>query len=81
MKLSDDVLARIVQIFQEAMLTGTDCSDLMRQIQVEVDPVDSTQLAFTPAYVELVKRQHDQLLQRAEELKNERDNQKLIKGN
>ena len=35
-KLSDNVLARIVQIVQEGLLLGVDVVDLMRQIEVEV---------------------------------------------
>ena len=35
--VGDDVWNRVVQIVQEAMLTATDCTDLLRQIRVSSD--------------------------------------------
>lgn len=37
LKFADSIWHRVVQIVQEAMLTGVDCSDLLRQIRVEHD--------------------------------------------
>jgi hypothetical protein len=62
--LDDSVLHRIVQIVQEAFLTGVDCADIMRQIELE--PKGSS-LVLTDGYKELVKRQHEEMLKFAEE--------------
>lgn len=68
-KLDDSVLARIVQIVQEGIILGNDVTDLMRQIRLEAS-TDST-LVLTQEYKDLVAKMHDQLLARAEELKNQ----------
>lgn len=58
--LSDEVWSRVVQIVQEAMLTGTDCVDLLRQIRVKQG--DDGQLCLTDGYKQLVREFHKQLL-------------------
>lgn len=68
-KFTDNILRRIVQIVQEAMITGVDCVDLMRQI--EVKPNDAGMLELTPEYQLQVRETHQKLLERAEEIKNE----------
>lgn len=78
MKLSDQVLSRIVQIVQEGILTGTDVVDLLRQIDVEVDQQNVDELVLTQNYCELVKKQHEKLLADAERLKAEQAASKLI---
>jgi hypothetical protein len=62
--ISDEVWARVVQIVQEAMLTGTDCVDLLRQIRVEPTspPAPSGQLVLTEGYKKIVTEWHKQLL-------------------
>lgn len=67
-KLSDSVLMRVVQIVQEALFTGIDATDLMREIALQESDVTSGLLVMTDAYVELVKKSHEQLLARAVEL-------------
>lgn len=67
-KLSDNVLARIVQIVQEGFLLGVDVVDLMRLIEVQVGP-DGSSLELTEAYVKQIAQQHQQLLEDAELLK------------
>jgi hypothetical protein len=67
MKLADSVLHRIVQIVQEAMLTGKDCADLMREVDLTVDVEDPHCLVLTPEYVANVKKYHQQLLDRVME--------------
>lgn len=77
-KLSDSVLQRIVQIVQEGMLLAGDVVDLLRQLELEACSDDPTKLVLTSEYVELVKRSHDDLLERVEEFKLSRE---LMKGN
>lgn len=69
MKLSDSVLHRFVQIFQEAMLTGTDAADHMRMVRVEPDKDDPNVLVLTSDYKEQVKNIHDKYLADIESLK------------
>ena len=64
-KLCDTVLARVMQIVQEAMLTGTDCVDLMRVMEVQES--DEGVLVLTDSYKQLVKKEHDDLIKLAEE--------------
>jgi hypothetical protein len=66
--LSDNVLARIVQIVQEGFLLGIDVVDLMRQIEVQVSP-DGSSLELTDAYAKKITEHHKQLLEDAELLK------------
>ena len=67
MKLDDSVLVRIVQIIQEAMLTGTDCVDYMRLIELEKN--DNDKLIMTQTYTELVEKEHQNLLEFAQKQK------------
>lgn len=71
-KLADSVSARLVQIFQEAMLTGVDGADLLRQVRLEVDDNDSCTLVMTHAYKEQVKSMHKKLEEEAEVLRSKR---------
>lgn len=69
-KLDDSVLHRIVQIVQEAFLTGTDCADIMRQIELEDRGglmIGHPTLVLTEDYKQMVKRQHEEMLKFAEE--------------
>lgn len=52
MRLSDNVIARIVQILQEGLMTGTDITDHMRMIRVECD---GEALQLTPEYLKQVE--------------------------
>lgn len=64
-KLSDSVSMRLVQIFQEAIMTGCDGADLLRQVRLQVSDRDFDTLVLTPEYVKLVKQSHDELENRA----------------
>ena len=77
-KLSDSVLGRIVNIIQESLLLGRDCTDAMRLIELTHDEFDTSRLVLTQEYELLVKRDHDELLQRAEELKSQKSSQSCI---
>lgn len=70
-KLSDNVLHRVVQIVQEAFLTGVDCADIMRQIELEEGTEHGT-LELTEKYKQMVKAQHESMLKFAEEKKAEK---------
>ncbi len=52
-QLSDNVIARIVQILQEGMMSGTDITDHIRMIRVESD--DEGKLQLTAAYAQQVQ--------------------------
>lgn len=64
-KLKDEVWARVVQIVQLAMLTNTDVTDYLRQI--EVYDVDGD-LGLTDEYNVLFERTLEQLTERLVEL-------------
>ena len=59
MQLSDNVIARIVQILQEGLMSGTDITDHMRMIRVETDGDDKLQL--TPEYIQQVNEGFDKI--------------------
>jgi hypothetical protein len=65
-RLHDEVLQRFVQIFQEALLLGVDCSDIMRQVRVCA--VEDDVLVLTDEYRNLVKEHHQKLVEEAEML-------------
>ena len=60
-KLADGVWHRVVQIVQEAMLTGVDCADLLRQVRVQADEGDPSTLVLSPSYQKQVKEMHAKL--------------------
>jgi hypothetical protein len=57
--LSDNVIARIVQILQEGLMTGTDITDHMRMIRVETD--DEGKLQLSADYVKQVNEGYEKL--------------------
>lgn len=65
LKLSDQVLHRIVQVIQEAMLLGVDCSDIMRQIRLAVSTDDDSVLVLSEEYQKSVVAMHQKLLEEA----------------
>ena len=78
-KFTDAVSMRMVQIFQEALITGCDGADLLRQVEVEVSSEDPSMLTLTEAYVKLVDRSYEELVKRAQELeKNHAQKGKVI---
>ena len=58
-QLSDNVIARIVQILQEGMMSGTDITDHMRMIRVE--PTDEGKLQLSEAYIQQVKEGYEKI--------------------
>lgn len=76
--ISDEVWHRVVQIVQEAMLTGTDVADLLRQIRV-VEGEELGSLVLAPAYKQLVREQLQQLLDDAQAMQERRASSQLIK--
>lgn len=77
-KFADSVWHRVVQILQEAMLTGVDCSDLLRQIRVVQDDADPNVLVLSSAYQAQVKSMHEKLLQNAREMQEAQIGNKFI---
>ncbi len=68
MKFADSVWHRVVQIVQEAMLTGVDCGDLLRQVRVVPDETDEHVLVLSADYERQVKEMHVKLLQQARDI-------------
>ena len=68
MKFADSVWHRVVQIVQEAMLTGVDCGDLLRQVRVVPDQTDEHVLVLSADYERQVKEMHAKLLQQARDI-------------
>ena len=66
--LSNDVLAGFVQLFQLALLTGTDISDHLRLLEVEVDESGAS-VTLTAECRERLQRNIDDLDKRASELR------------
>ncbi len=79
LQFADEVWHRIVQIVQEAMLTGVDCTDLLRQIRVKSvkNISDGSDLLYlTEEYRKFVRDQHQKLLEEAIVKQSEQANQK-----
>ncbi len=69
-KLSNDVLAGFVQLFQLALLTETDISDHLRLLEVEPDTTgDEPKVKLTAECLERLQRNVDDLNKRALELR------------
>jgi hypothetical protein len=73
-KLTDNVIARIAQIVQEGMLTGTDVVDLMRQIIVKTTEEGSVDL--TDEYMASIRQHHENLVKQAKELQRKSSSKK-----
>ena len=69
-KIADSVSARIVQIFQEAMMCRVDGADLLRQVRLEVSSTEPDTLVLTSDYKKSVDEFHKKLLVEAEKLQN-----------
>lgn len=78
LKFADGVWHRVVQIVQEAFLTGTDVSDHLRQIRVVASSEDDGVLKLSPAYEQYVKETHEKLLQHAREAQAQQSGNKFI---
>lgn len=68
--LSDDVIAAIARSLQLSMLTGTDCVDHLRLLEVEPGTTENT-LTLTPECVERMERNVADLLVQADRLHTE----------
>ena len=79
-RFSDDVIARIVQILQEALIMQTDVTDLLRTLLVDV-PAEGDKLELNVKYMEAVNRGYKELEQRVETMKAERRIAATISGN
>lgn len=78
MKFADSVWHRVVQIVQEAMLTGVDCADLLRQVRVISDPDDPNVLVLSADYQRQVRTMHDKMLQQARDIQAQQTGNKFI---
>jgi hypothetical protein len=77
MKFADSVWHRVVCIVQEAMLTGVDCADLLRQVRVVTDP-DTDSLILSPEYQKQVREMHEKMLKQAREAQSAQSGNKFI---
>jgi hypothetical protein len=68
MKFADGVWHRVVQIVQEAMMTGVDCADLLRQVRVVPDETDPHVFVLSADYQRQVRESHEKMLDKAREL-------------
>lgn len=80
-KFADSVSMRMVQIFQEAIMTGVDGADLLRQVELQSDSSDPSVLVMTPEYVAQVKESYEKLERQAEELRRLQHSQVLFGTN
>jgi len=78
LKFADNVWHRVVQIVQEAMLTGVDCSDLLRQVRVVPDETDDHVLVLSPDYQKQVREMHEKMLDQAREIQSQQRGNKFI---
>lgn len=60
LRLHDLVIARIAQVLQEALLTGTDVTDILRSIELEVS---GDAIVLAAGYAELVAQHHQKMLE------------------
>jgi len=67
-KFADNVSMRMVQIFQEAIMTGVDGADLLRQVRLVTDPSDPSVLVLSDDYQCQVKESYEKLEAQALEL-------------
>lgn len=65
-KISDAVAARMIQIFQEAVIFGIDGADLMRQVRLIEDVSEPGTLTLDPEYAESVSKMHTKYIEEAE---------------
>ena len=78
MKFADGVWHRVVQIVQEAMLSGIDCADLLRQVRVVPDETDDHVLVLSPEYQRQVREMHEKMLKQAREIQASHSGNKFI---
>jgi len=79
-RFADSVSLRLIQIFQEAILTGVDGADLLRQVRLCVDEDDDSLLVQDPEYVQQVKEGHDRLVAEARRLQGQRGFKLILGG-
>ena len=78
MKFADGIWHRVVCIIQEAMLTGVDCADLLRQVRVVPDETDPHVLLLTPEYQRQVREMHEKMLDQAKQIQASQAGSKFI---
>ena len=77
-KFADSVWYRVVQIVQEAMLTGVDCADILRQVRVVSDSTDDHVLVLSIDYERHVREMHDKMLQQARDIQSAHSGPRFI---
>ena len=70
-KLSDSVIANIVQLLQLAMVTGTNISDHFNMITLRPSELSEGKLELSPAYVESHEKMIAGLMEEAQKLSEE----------
>ena len=77
-KFADSVWHRVVQIVQEAMLSGIDCADLLRQVRTVPDETDDHVLVLSPTYQKQVREMHEKMLAQAREIQAQQVGNKFL---
>ena len=84
LRMSDQLLGRIISIIQEAIITGTDVLDLFREMQMRPADDDPHQLILTEEYTKKVDEWHKQieetLVSRKKEVDENQAGRVLIQG-
>ncbi len=65
-KLKDSVISNIVYLFQLAMMTGTDISDLFRTMELEESEEDDSFLTIPESYSTRIEANVQKMVEEAE---------------
>ena len=66
--LSNEIISQIAKLIQLAILTGTDVTDNLRTLRVQLPDSDEGSLILTPEYRALGESQVSKLLEKVEKL-------------
>lgn len=83
-RFSDQLLGRVLNVIQEAMISGVDVLDLFREMRVKPADGDPHELVLTEDYTKKVDEWHKQiereLQRRKEDLDNNQEGRVFITG-
>lgn len=65
-RFSDQIIARILNVIQEAMIAGVDVLDLFRQMQMKPADGDPHELVLTDEYTKVVDKWHAEIVRELE---------------
>ncbi len=79
-KLSDTVIANIIQLLQLSMLTGTDISDQFRMITLSPSTLDDGKLELSSEYAEGHEKMVEGLMEEAKKLSEQMQREQTVKS-